>query len=98
MLAAGFDGKAVVYKVDSNFLVEGYKFSGNILPEPKNELGNILHARFDKKEKQVMMETTKNAQYYLWDPFTKSALEKYQKYLDFQGNELENILLQTKFY
>jgi len=84
LLAAGFDGKGVVYKIDGNNpVVPGNKFSGNILPNPKKDFGDILHAKFDEKSGRILIETSKDAHFYLWDPFTESVLENYKKEMKF---------------
>lgn len=98
LLAAGFDNKAVVYKVDNNLFLPGYKFSGNILPDPGRELGGILHGKYDPKSGMVTIGAKHGTQIFLWDPFTASALEKYRNLMSVYHTGWEGIFLETKYY
>jgi hypothetical protein len=98
LLATGFDNKAVVYRIDNNFLLPGYKFSGNILPDPGRELGGILHGKYDAQAQMVRIEANNGTQNFLWDPFTDSALEKYRRLMRMDQTVWESIFLETKFY
>jgi hypothetical protein len=100
MLVSGHNSKAVVYKLDSNFIQPGHKFSGNILPE--NDLGKIEFSAFDSSANQIFLEVTNRNNgigYYKWDPFTMSALEKYKKsYEEQKGTVPHTIMEATNFY
>lgn len=105
LLATGQNGKAVVYRIDSNFLVPGNKFSGNILPD--QDLGSIDNAAFDSSRGQVVLEASKagNPAVYLWDPFTESVLRKYKNKMQFKPPDIiigepgfATIWKETKFY
>lgn len=92
LMVAGFDSKGVVYEIGKDFLKPGKVFYGNILPDPKKELGDIMHAKFDEKSKLIILESTN---YYTWDPFTGSVLEKYKKVI---GTVPHPIMDATNFY
>jgi len=103
LLATGLNSKAAVYKIDSNLLVPGNKFSANILPD--QELGQIRQAAFDTSLKQVVLETFKanTRTVYMWDPFTDSALLKYKEFTESfyrktYGPVYKTIWRDTKFY
>jgi len=97
LLAAGLDGRAAVYKIDSNLVVPGNKFSGNHLPDPKNDLGSFLHAKFDELEGAILLETSGGnvTKFYLWDPFTDSVLEKFKSVI---GTVPPEIMKETNYY
>lgn len=97
LLAAGLDGRAAVYKIDSNLVVPGKKFSGNHLPDPRNDLGNFLHARFDEREGAILLETSGGnaSKFYIWDPFTDSVLEKFKSVI---GTVPPDIMIETNYY
>lgn len=105
LLAAAYDGKAAVYKIDSNFLKPGNKFSGNFLPQNQKNIKNITNAKFDP-EKNIILQTTskfgKKGITYLWNPFTKSALEAYksamQKTKENYSTALGDMMNENKFY
>lgn len=105
-LATAIDRKAVVYKVDSNFLKPGHKFSGNFLP-PNQQIEEIGHARYLYGEGKVLLSTkTRTGKEgteitYLWNPFSKEILEQFKvlmKKVKREAYDREMMAPENKFY
>ena len=102
--ATGQNGKAAVYEIDSNYHVEGNKFSGNVLPE---YWGNITHAAFDPESKKIILETLKDKQpkTYLWNPYSAVLLDELKEIMHLKAGDTNYGLLEimmadpeNKFY
>ena len=111
LLATAEKGKAAVYKIDSNFLKPGNKFSGNFLPHNES-IDKISNAKFDPSIdtlKNIVLQTTSisgTSVTYLWNPFAKTALEAYKISMrkiiennkENYDEKLCNMMANNKFY